>query len=81
VGFLFFGTELLVELAVKNKKGKTYKIAEAVNAICIVFIGFVGLYIVISGMFQLYRKGWQTLLVLIIAMAYVFYYWSKRRMI
>jgi hypothetical protein len=75
----FWAAKSIIESAAKSKEGKAYKIAEAINGICIVFIAPVGFYIALEGIVELYKESWQTLLVFICAAAFVLYYWDKKR--
>jgi hypothetical protein len=77
IPFMLVG--LLIDSAIKNKKGKAYQIVEFVNGASILILVLVGFYFVINGLFLLYKTNLEIFITVICAAAFAFYYWYKEK--
>jgi ABC-type Fe3+ transport system permease subunit len=68
---------VLIVLAADRKKGRIYKIVEVINAICIIFLIFVGLWCLVEGMHKLYTENFNWFILVICAAAFSLYYWIR----
>jgi hypothetical protein len=77
IGALIGLVAVLIMLAANRKKGRIYQTVEVINAICIIFLIFVGLWSLVEGMHILYTENFNLFILVICAASFSLYYWIR----